>query len=87
MSETENNKVRTVEGRVLSDKMQKTITVAVERQVKHPLYGKYLRRTTKLHVHDENNEAKIGDVVRIRETRPLAKTKAWALVEIVRRAQ
>lgn len=87
MSETENNKVRTVEGRVLSDKMQKTITVAVERQVKHPLYGKYLRRTTKLHVHDENNEARIGDVVRIRETRPLAKTKAWALVEIVRRAQ
>lgn len=77
----------TLEGRVVSDKMQKTITVAVERQVKHPLYGKYLRKTTKLHVHDENNEARIGDVVLIRETRPLAKTKAWALVEIVRKAQ
>lgn len=86
MTDTNNN-TRTVEGRVVSDKMQKTITVAVERQVKHPLYGKYLRKTTKLHVHDENNEARIGDVVLIRETRPLAKTKAWALVEIVRKAQ
>lgn len=86
MTDTNNN-TRTVEGRVVSDKMQKTITVAVERQVKHPLYGKYLRKTTKLHVHDENNEARIGDVVLIRETRPLAKTKAWALVEVVRKAQ
>jgi small subunit ribosomal protein S17 len=86
MTDTNNN-TRTVEGRVLSDKMQKTITVAVERQVKHPLYGKYLRKTTKLHVHDENNDAKAGDVVLIRETRPLAKTKAWALVEILRKAK
>jgi small subunit ribosomal protein S17 len=86
MTDTNNN-TRTVEGRVVSDKMQKTITVAVERQVKHPLYGKYLRKTTKLHVHDENNDAKPGDVVLIRETRPLAKTKAWALVEILRKAQ
>ena len=82
----ENSIVRTVTGRVVSDKMDKTITVLVERQVKHPLYGKYVRRSTKLHAHDENNECRIGDLVTIRETRPLAKTKSWALVQIDERA-
>lgn len=82
----ESSIVRTVTGRVVSNKMQKTITVLVERQVKHPLYGKYLRRSTKLHAHDENNDCRIGDLVTIRETRPLAKTKSWALVQIDERA-
>ncbi|MFT6429560.1 MAG: small subunit ribosomal protein S17 [Halopseudomonas sp.] len=75
-----------VTGRVVSNKMEKTITVLIERQVKHPLYGKYMRRSTKLHVHDENNECRIGDLVTIRETRPLAKTKSWTLVQIDERA-
>ncbi|MFZ5844483.1 MAG: 30S ribosomal protein S17 [Pseudomonadota bacterium] len=77
---------RTLVGKVVSDKMDKSITVAVERQVKHEKYGKYLKRTTKLHVHDEKNECRAGDVVRIQETRPLSKTKFWTLVEIVERA-
>ncbi|HEX4912277.1 MAG: 30S ribosomal protein S17 [Permianibacter sp.] len=77
---------RTLVGKVVSDKMDKSITVAVERQVKHEKYGKYLKRTTKLHVHDEKNECRAGDVVRIQETRPLSKTKSWTLVEIVERA-
>ena len=84
MAETQT--VSTVTGRVVSDKMDKTITVVIERQVKHPLYGKYMRRSTKLHVHDENNECRIGDLVTIRETRPLAKTKSWTLVQIDERA-
>ena len=78
--------VRTLTGRVVSDKMDKTITVMIERRVKHPIYGKYVKRSTKLHAHDESNQCKIGDKVTIRETRPLAKTKSWALVEIVERA-
>ena len=82
----ESSIVRTVTGRVVSDKMEKTVTVLIERQVKHPLYGKYLRRSTKLHAHDENNECRIGDLVTIRETRPLAKTKNWTLVQIDERA-
>ena len=82
----ENSIVRTVTGRVVSNKMEKTVTVLVERQVKHPLYGKYLRRSTKLHAHDENNDCRIGDLVTIRETRPLAKTKIWTLVQIDERA-
>lgn len=61
--------------KLLADKMEKSFVVAIERKVKHPLYGKFIRRTTKLHVHDENNEAKLGDVVEIRECRPLSKTK------------
>ena len=77
---------RTLVGKVVSDKMDKSITVAVERQVKHEKYGKYLKRTTKLHVHDEKNECRAGDVVRIQETRPLSKPKFWTLVEIVERA-
>ena len=67
------DKIRSVQGKVVSDKMEKSFVVAIERKVKHPLYGKFIRRTTKLHVHDENNEAKLGDVVEIRECRPLSK--------------
>ena len=78
--------LRTVEGRVVSNKMNKTVTVLVERQVKHALYGKYLRRSTKLHAHDEENVCKEGDVVRISECRPLSKTKNWRVVEIITRA-
>ena len=77
---------RTVTGRVISDKMNKTITVLVERKVPHPVYGKYVRRSTKLHAHDEQNECKQGDKVVIEECRPLAKTKAWRLVKVVERA-
>lgn len=73
-------------GKVVSDKMEKTIVVAVEDSVNHPLYGKIVRRTTKFKAHDENNEARIGDVVRIMETRPLSKEKRWRLVEIVEKA-
>ena len=84
MSEN-NTKLRTVEGRVVSNKMQKTVTVLVERQVKHGLYGKYIRRSTKLHAHDEQG-CQEGDVVRVSECRPLSKTKNWRVVEIVSRA-
>jgi small subunit ribosomal protein S17 len=79
-------KGRTVTGKVVSDKMDKTITVLVERRVRHPLYGKYLTRSSKLHAHDENNECKIGDVVTVYETRPLSKSKTWALLQIEERA-
>ena len=75
-----------VPGLVVSDKMDKTITVLVERRVLHPLYKKYIRRSTKLHVHDENNECKAGDTVRIEACRPMSKTKCWRLVEVVTRA-
>jgi small subunit ribosomal protein S17 len=78
---------KTKTGVVSSDKMEKTITVAVERKVKHPIYGKFVKKTTKFHAHDENNEAKPGDVVRIMETRPLSKTKRWRLVEILEKAK
>lgn len=76
-------KIRTLQGKVISDKMDKSITVLLERQVKHPLYKKYIRRSTKLHVHDENNDCSIGDKVSIKECRPISKTKSWALVEIL----
>jgi small subunit ribosomal protein S17 len=85
MSETAKT-LRTVEGRVVSNKMNKSVTVLVERQVKHALYGKYMRRSTKLHAHDEENVCKEGDVVRISECRPLSKTKNWRVVEIITRA-
>jgi small subunit ribosomal protein S17 len=85
MSETSDKIERSVIGRVLSDKMDKSITVLIERRVRHPLYGKYMRRSTKLHVHDQNNESKVGDVVRIKECRPLSKTKSWTLVEVIER--
>ncbi|MDP5033162.1 MAG: 30S ribosomal protein S17 [Paraglaciecola sp.] len=79
--------IRTVQGRVVSNKMDKTITVAVERKVKHPIYGKFIKRTTKLHAHDETNQCSEGDVVTVRECRPLSKSKNWTLVEIVTKAQ
>jgi small subunit ribosomal protein S17 len=85
MSETAKT-LRTVEGRVVSNKMNKTVTILVERHVKHELYGKYLRRSTKLHAHDEENVCKEGDVVRISECRPLSKTKNWRVVEVITRA-
>ncbi len=74
-------------GRVVSDKMEKSITIAVDRQVKHPIYGKFITKTTKYMAHDENNEAGIGDTVRIMSTRPLSKRKTWRLVEIVEKAK
>lgn len=76
----------TVTGKVISDKMDKTITVLVERRIRHAKYGKMIRRSTKLHAHDENNTCGIGDVVRITETRPLSKTKTWVLVDVVEKA-
>jgi small subunit ribosomal protein S17 len=83
---TAENNVRTATGRVVSDKMDKTITVLVERKVKHPLYGKFMKRSTKLHAHDENNECQLGDLVIVQETRPQSKSKSWALVKIEERA-
>jgi small subunit ribosomal protein S17 len=77
---------RTVVGRVVSDKMDKTVSVAIERLVKHPVYGKYIRRTTKMMAHDENNECKTGDRVTISECRPIAKNKSWRVVDVVERA-
>ena len=73
-------------GRVISNKMDKTITVLVERRIKHPLYKKYIRRTSKLHAHDENNDCFIGDTVTIEQCRPLSKSKSWRLSQIVERA-
>ena len=84
---TESTKVvRTLSGRVTSDKMDKTITVLVERKVKHPLIGKVIVKSNKFHAHDEKNECKEGDLVTITETRPLSKTKTWALAKIVTKA-
>ena len=74
-------------GLVIGDKMQKSITVAVVRKVKHPIYGKFVQKTTKLTAHDERNDCNIGDTVKIMETRPLSKSKRWRLVEIVKRAK
>ena len=85
MEERNLRKVRT--GKVTSDKMDKTIVVASEERVNHPLYNKVVKRTYKLKAHDENNECKIGDTVRVMETRPLSKDKRWRLVEIVERAK
>ncbi len=78
---------RTLTGRVISDKMDKTVTVLVERKVKHPIYKKYIRRSTRYHVHDENNECRTGDVITIEECRPLSKSKSWRLHGIVDRAR
>ncbi|MBO8416504.1 MAG: 30S ribosomal protein S17 [Proteobacteria bacterium] len=88
MTEATNAKiVRTLRGKVVSDKMQKACVVAIERRVKHPLYGKIVKRTTKLHVQDVNNDARVGDYVEIKECRPVSKTIAWTLVQIVERAE
>lgn len=86
MSEQEKS-TRLVTGRVISDKMDKTITVLVERKVAHPIYKKYMKRSTKLHVHDEKNDCNIGDVVTVTSSRPLSKTKSWNLVEVIDRAK
>ena len=88
MSETiekTGQRVRTLTGRVVSDGMDKTVSVSVERRVKHPVYGKYIRRTTKVLAHDENNECRVGDTVSIAEVRPLSKRKAWQMVKIIER--
>ena len=77
---------RTIIGRVVSDKMDKTVSVAVERLIKHPVYGKYIRRTTKVLAHDANNECNAGDRVTIAECKPISKNKAWAVVNVVERA-
>jgi small subunit ribosomal protein S17 len=83
----ERNLRKTRIGVVTSNKMSKTITVAVERKVKHPIYGKFVKKTSKFHAHDDKNECSIGDTVRIMETRPLSKTKRWRLVEIVEKVK
>jgi small subunit ribosomal protein S17 len=84
---SEENKVhRTLTGRVVSNKMDKTVSVAVERLIKHPVYGKYIRRTTKVLAHDASNECKTGDRVAISECRPISKNKSWSVVDVVERA-
>jgi small subunit ribosomal protein S17 len=87
ITEETRNLRKTRIGVVTSNKMTKTITVAVERKVKHPIYGKFVKKTSKFHAHDDKNEASIGDVVRIMETRPMSKTKRWRLVEIVEKVK
>lgn len=84
---TEETQARTVSGTVVSNKMDKTISVLIERKVKHPLYGKYMRRSTKLMAHDEANECNEGDVVIIESSRPLSKNKSWRLQKVVSKAQ
>ena len=85
---TEERSLRKVRvGMVVSDKMDKTVVIAIEDNVKHPVYGKIIKRTLKVHAHDENNECGVGDKVRIMETRPLSKTKRWRLVEIIEKAK
>ena len=83
----ENKTNRTLEGRVVSSAMDKTITVLIERRVKHPLYGKFMRRSTKIHAHDETNSCNQGDLVRVEQCRPLSKTKSWRLLEILEKAR
>jgi len=85
-AETEEKVLRTLQGKVVSNKMDKTITVLVERRVKHPKYGKFIKRSTKLHAHDEENTCQEGDIVLIEQCRPLSKTKAWRLHEVIERA-
>ena len=78
---------RLVQAEVTSDAMDKSVVVKIERKVKHPLYGKYIRKTTKLHVHDPENSCHVGDLISIKECRPMSKTKSWVLVEIIKKAQ
>lgn len=87
MEQKERNLRKERIGQVLSNKMNKSVTVAVERKVKHPIYGKFVRKTTKFVAHDEKNECGIGDIIKIMETRPLSKSKRWRLVEILERAK
>lgn len=84
---TRNTLRKTRVGRVVSDKMDKTVVVAIEENVKHPKYGKVIKRTVKIHVHDENNECKVGDKIEVMETRPLSATKRWRLVNIIEKAK
>jgi len=86
MTDTQKVTASILSGKVVSDKMNKSITVMIERRVKHPLYGKYIKRSTKVHAHDENNECNIGYTVTIQETRPLSKTKSWKLLSINEKA-
>ncbi|BCD96142.1 MAG TPA: 30S ribosomal protein S17 [Marinagarivorans sp.] len=83
---SEKKLVRTLTGKVVSDKMDKSITVLIERRVKHPIYGKYVSKSSKVKAHDENNECNTGDLVTIAESRPLSKTKNWSLVKVEERA-
>ncbi|MBK4775787.1 30S ribosomal protein S17 [Candidatus Pantoea edessiphila] len=80
------SKIRTIQGRVVSNKMQKSAVVAIERLIKHNVYGKFIKRTTKLHIHDENNVCEVNDLVEIHECRPLSKTKSWILIRIIEKA-
>lgn len=84
---TSEKRANTLEGRVVSDKMNKTVTVLIERQVKHGMYNKYIRRSTKVHAHDAEGECREGDFVRIAECRPLSRTKNWQVVEILERVE
>jgi small subunit ribosomal protein S17 len=85
--DTESKANRTLEGRVTSSAMDKTVTVLIERRVKHPLYGKFMRRSTKIHAHDETNSCGEGDLVRVEQCRPLSKTKSWRLLDILEKAR
>ncbi|MFK7844163.1 MAG: 30S ribosomal protein S17 [Rhodothermales bacterium] len=85
--ETQRSRRKERIGLVVSDKMDKSISIAIQRQVKHPIYGKFIKKTTKLMVHDEQNDANTGDTVRVQETRPLSKNKRWRLVEVLERAK
>ena len=83
---SENKVLRIQTGSVVSDRMDKSATVLIERKVKHPIYGKFVKKSTKLHIHDENNECGIGDTVQISECRPMSKTKSWTLVKVINKA-
>lgn len=83
MSTNSESNARTMVGKVVSDKMDKTIVVMIERTVKHPKYGKIMKRRTKIHAHDENQVCQVGNTVKVRESRPLSKTKSWVLVEVI----
>tara|TARA_R110002096_G_scaffold48658_1_gene128870 strand:- start:282 stop:548 length:267 start_codon:yes stop_codon:yes gene_type:complete len=81
--EKQDKKLRTVQGKVVSNKMDKSIVVLTERRVKHPIYGKFMSKSSKIHAHDEDNKCTIGDVVTIKECRPISKTKSWTLVDVI----
>lgn len=85
--ESVERRTRTVTGRVVSNKMDKTITVLIERRVRHPVYGKYLTRSSRVHAHDADNRCAIGDLVTVAQTRPISKSKSWALVEVVEKVE
>ena len=80
------SKIRTLKGRILSNKMQKSAVVLIERIIKHPIYKKFIKKKTKLHIHDEKNECSVGDIVEISECRPISKTKSWNLIKIIKKS-